>query len=700
MSDLAPPHLEPDVAGLRATIAKMELALGAISDAIAWTDAAGCVQWCNPAFTALVGRSRLGEAIERALPLERAGRPLDAAEHPGRRALVPGSRPDAGVFHLVRADRPPVELRVAWSCLVTEAGERAALLRAVDVTAEHAAESTIRQRRRWLQLQQEVATAANLSSSLRPALERSLAVICRHTGWSLAQAYLVEPGTPVRLGACVASVAGSERDFTTFRTATAGFVPTGAADLPAGVALSGRPVSIADIAADAAFTRRDSALAAGLRSGYAIPIWTASRVAGVIEFFHGERIVVDEGLAEVMTQVGVELGRVVERDQVEQARLAAQCELERRVAQRTAALVVANDALQESEERARMVFAAAVDVIFTLDIDGHVWTLNPAFETMTGYGVDAWIGRPLLDLVHPDDLLRVEALRDQFAQQGAMPLTTIRLRRRDGSTAVGEVSLRPLVLGGEVSGAIGICRDVTARTEVDRLKDELISTVSHELRTPLASVRGLSELMLQREFPPEKRREFIEVIHRESIRLADRIGDLLDVQRMERDGEVLDRTPFDLVALVRDVVEAIAGGSTAHTVVVEDAADLPLVPADSDRVRQIVAQLVANAVKFSPDGGPVTIAFDRVAAGVRVRITDRGIGIPAETVPRLFRKFVRADNRGTREIGGIGLGLTLAKQQVEAHGGTIGVESEVGKGSTFWFTLPLAVDAPAPAAHV
>ena len=233
--------------------------------------------------------------------------------------------------------------------------------------------------------------------------------------------------------------------------------------------------------------------------------------------------------------------------------------------------------------------------------------------------------------------------------------------------------------------------EILARERAERAKDELISTVSHELRTPLASLRGFAELLRDRVLPPDRQRRYVDIIHAEALRLSRLIDDFLDLQSLERGARVATLAPMDLLLCLRAMADRFSVGT--HTVHLHAPGSLPLVLADEARVQQILANLLANAAKFSPGVDRIELSCrcegDEVVVGVR----DYGIGIPEGALPNLFTKFYRVDNAETRRIGGTGLGLVIVKQMVDRHGGRVWVESREGEGSTFWFTLRVA-DAP------
>jgi signal transduction histidine kinase len=226
--------------------------------------------------------------------------------------------------------------------------------------------------------------------------------------------------------------------------------------------------------------------------------------------------------------------------------------------------------------------------------------------------------------------------------------------------------------------------------ESEQLKTELVSNVSHELRTPLASVLGFSDLLLKRDLDPEARRRYLEVIRSESTRLATLLNDLLDLQRREQGAIDLHPIEFDLNELVSVQVTLYSAQSDQHELVFYPSAEPVVVNADRDRIAQVIGNLLSNAIKYSPDGGQVEVRTAVIGGEAWLWVRDSGLGIPREHQHQIFTKFFRGEVARKRGISGTGLGLVLTQQTVEAHGGTLGFESDEGKGSTFWFRVPAA----------
>ena len=243
-----------------------------------------------------------------------------------------------------------------------------------------------------------------------------------------------------------------------------------------------------------------------------------------------------------------------------------------------------------------------------------------------------------------------------------------------------------------VIGAVAIFTDITEIRSIERMKTAFVSTVSHELRTPLTSIKGFISTLLQDVdgfYDKETVHEFYTIIDQECDRLTRLIQDLLNVSRIEA-GRALDLNPGPVV--IPDVVDKVVATQKSYTnkheFAVELDPEIPTIVADQDKVDQILTNLVSNSVKYAPNGGTITVSGKQIDGVVQMAVADQGMGIPKEHLDKVFDRFHRIDNRDTRKVGGTGIGLYLVKHLVEAHGGKIWVESEVGKGSTFIFELP------------
>jgi signal transduction histidine kinase len=252
-----------------------------------------------------------------------------------------------------------------------------------------------------------------------------------------------------------------------------------------------------------------------------------------------------------------------------------------------------------------------------------------------------------------------------------------------------QVYAKELYRGGEKMGTVFVHRDITKEFEADQMKSELVSTVSHELRTPLSSVLGFTELMLNKELKPERQRKYLMTIYQEAKRLTVLINDFLDIQRMEIGKQTYDKKYEDIVPIIENVVETQKVNTAIHKIYIQKETMNTVVLGDRDKLAQVFTNLVNNAIKYSPNGGKITIRIYEQNNRLHVDVQDEGLGIPEEAIPHLFTKFYRVDNSDRRRIGGTGLGLAIVKEIVKAHGGEISVVSEVKKGSTFTVSFPL-----------
>ncbi len=231
---------------------------------------------------------------------------------------------------------------------------------------------------------------------------------------------------------------------------------------------------------------------------------------------------------------------------------------------------------------------------------------------------------------------------------------------------------------------------VRSQEEANRLKAEVMSTLAHELRTPLTSIKGYSTMLLMEEaaFSPETQREFLRIIDEECTVLEDLIHDLLESSMIDAGFLRLEVQPVRLPRLAREVVADFMHRSDGHRFVVDFPGDFPLVEADPQRIIQVLRNLIDNAVKYSPDGGLVVVRGQVSDTEVVISVADQGVGIAPENLNRLFEKFFRVKTGLGRHVVGTGLGLPISRAIVESHGGRIWAESQVGQGTTLYFTIP------------
>ncbi len=217
-----------------------------------------------------------------------------------------------------------------------------------------------------------------------------------------------------------------------------------------------------------------------------------------------------------------------------------------------------------------------------------------------------------------------------------------------------------------------------------------LAVLGHEVRNLIATFVGFSELLLSQEWPPEKQREYLETMRDEGVRVSQFLNELLDLQRLEAGASVLNPRPTDISELLKYAAD-VAAHDPRHPVDVDLPAKLPMALAEPDRIQQVLANLLSNARKYSPRGGPIHISSRATGQTVEVAVEDSGVGLPPESLDRVFEKFYRVESLLHRNVRGTGLGLAICRQIIEAHHGRIWAESQgLGQGARFCFSLPVA----------
>jgi signal transduction histidine kinase/GAF domain-containing protein len=364
------------------------------------------------------------------------------------------------------------------------------------------------------------------------------------------------------------------------------------------------------------------------------------------------------------------------------------------------------DAL-ESANYLGQVFAGLPTGLALLDSNGKVLRANPAWSAL--WGLNGHSGRApfhvSLDLVETllprlqEPLQLTEFCTNGQRAPGETQRTLVRLVNPTQELQVLSVPTRDSQR--QITGRLWAVTDVTREGEAERLKTEFVSIVSHELRTPLTSILGYTELLLNREFSPDERAQFINTVYVEAGRLSQLVEDLLNFSRLEAGKVTLSPWVTSLYTIVYELTTQLNTQLQRHRLLLQLPEQLPPVYIDRDKIKQVIFNLLTNAIKYSPAGGEITLAIrelreDELPADhprgrwVLVGVYDQGIGIAPEDLLRIWERFYRVDNTNTRRIGGTGLGLSITKALVELHGGRIWVESRLREGSRFSFTLPVA----------
>jgi two-component system, OmpR family, phosphate regulon sensor histidine kinase PhoR len=350
------------------------------------------------------------------------------------------------------------------------------------------------------------------------------------------------------------------------------------------------------------------------------------------------------------------------------------------------------DELTEERDRAGQIVDALDDGVLLLDGAGRLLVANPAARSWFGLPEDLRPGLPAQRVL---GVSQIATLAEQAAETGATATCTASVVFPEYRT----LALRAFSLAdrGPTGRIVVTMTDITQRRRLEVLRRDFVANASHELKTPVAALRVLAETLLTA-LPddPAAGREFAVRIDREAERLDTLVRDLLDLSRVERG--TLDVEPVDLVGLAKEVVGGYADRAEERRIRLRTELR-PNVAMRGDRAQLglLLSNLVDNAVRYTPSKGTVRVRLDGGESRAVLQVTDTGEGIPADELPRIFERFYRVDKARARQTGGTGLGLAIVRHVAESHGGTVTVDSELGRGTTFTVTLPVA-GPPSPAA--
>jgi PAS domain S-box-containing protein len=368
-------------------------------------------------------------------------------------------------------------------------------------------------------------------------------------------------------------------------------------------------------------------------------------------------------------------------------------------------------ALLESEERFRSAFEWSPIGMALVGLDGRWLEVNRSLCEIVGYSENELRARTFQDITHPDDLEADLALARRL-YCGEIPSYQLEKRYIRGDGQIVWVLLTGSLIHGASGSplyALAQVVDISARKQAEleteralevqraanielnrftQAQRNFLSVVSHDFRTPLTSILGFSEILQGDSGLPREATEFAGIIAGNARRLTRMIDDLLTLDRLEARREPAPRQPVDLESVLSEVASIFHANGATHHIAIDIEPDLPFIMGDRDGLIRVLTNLVDNAVKYSPQGGPITIVAQRAADAVHLEVRDQGIGIPASDLEMIFDPYARVTAETTRRIRGTGLGLAIVREIIDAHGGRAWAESDLGVGSTFHIVLP------------
>lgn len=380
--------------------------------------------------------------------------------------------------------------------------------------------------------------------------------------------------------------------------------------------------------------------------------------------------------------------------------LAAWAELELNTHELSRALAARKESernLKEINAKDEAFLKSIGEGLIVTDQEGKVILASKAALELTGYSLDQLYGK-----VWANDVPIVE---DEYSKRIPYEKTPVYGALHNRSTLTTKffykiktgkrfpvlVTAAPVILDGKNQGAVVVFRDITKEEEIDRAKSEFISLASHQLRTPLSAIKWFTELLNDTKITKEQA-EFMDNISKSTERMIELVNSLLNISRIESGRIAVNPQPTSLARLVEDIISNIQQSIDVKKLqlIVTADPDLPEINVDQKMIRIVYENLLTNAIKYTPESGKLSVSIQRQGEEIISKVTDTGLGIPRKDYGRIFSKFYRGDNVIKVESEGTGLGLYLTKAIIDSSKGKIGFESTEGKGTTFWFSLPLS----------
>ena len=348
------------------------------------------------------------------------------------------------------------------------------------------------------------------------------------------------------------------------------------------------------------------------------------------------------------------------------------------------------------KNKTKTILKNIADGVIVTDPENKVLVANSVAESWFGLTENEILNQPVEKIIYEQHLLAlINKIRTQGKQQDTKVELIIKPDNKRKQIVLQAKAAQVIDNEDKLIGIVTIFRDVTKEKEIDRMKTELVSMVAHELRSPLTSIAGFSELLLDEGVTQEQSREYAEIILKESNRLGELINKFLDISRIESGKSQVHKTPVQIGHIIESILEMNMYLAERKRIKVK--LDIPddhaTVWVDREMMGEVILNLFSNAVKYSPEGKNIAIKVEDKDDEQLVRVVDQGYGIPEKSLNKIFDKFYRVtDNEYIQEVNGSGLGLSLVKEIIELHDGSIWVESKLGEGSAFTFSIPKAKD--------
>ncbi len=542
------------------------------------------------------------------------------------------------------------------------------------------------------ELQKNIAVCANENREIETALKNCIAQICEKMDWPVGHFYKLSEGEDETL---VSSKIWFLKDpvlFEKFQEITEATSIKLGMGLPGRVLSSGKPAWILDVTKDSNFPRAKHAENIGVRTGFAFPILTGKQVVGVMEFFSNEIKEPDEKILDCMKNIGISLGRVVERARADVDQIKHRAQLE------------------EKEEKIRTILENVVDGIISIDEFGSIEQFNPSAERLFGYSSQEVIGENVKILMPEPYKSGHDQYISNYLNTGVAKIIGLRREvvglHRDGTQFPCELGVSKIWVDGRPLFS-GVIRDISQRKEYEdkillameaadkanQAKSEFLARMSHELRTPMNAILGFGQLMKMdcKKLGPSSLDDSVDRILTAGKHLLNLINEVLDLAQIESGNLLVSLESVNIVGIKGEILDLVGPLADKEKIQLIDKIGNEtqvFVIADQTRLKQVILNLVSNAIKYNRSDGTVTLSYSIDKDILTFKVSDTGQGIPLDQQENIFKPFDRMGAEFSA-VEGSGIGMPITKKLTELMGGTLGFESEVGKGSCFHIALPI-----------